>query len=92
MRDVRVPRPSRRSRAQSFSAGRGPHLVYALRMDTLSILKLGLTGFGVAGILYACIGTGFLQNNETGWWEGLPKEKRLIFVAAIVASLLQTFF
>ena len=61
-------------------------------MDTLSIVRLGLIGFAVAGIGYACIGTGFLRNGETGWWDGLPREKRQVFVAAIVASILQTFF
>jgi hypothetical protein len=42
-------------------------------MDTLAIIKLGLTGFAVVGILHACIGTGFLRSGETGWWEALPK-------------------
>jgi hypothetical protein len=60
-------------------------------MDTLSIIRLCLIGFAVLGILYACIGTDFLRNRETGWWEALPKQKRVIFVAAIVASLLQSF-
>jgi hypothetical protein len=60
-------------------------------MDSLSIIKLGLTGFGIVGILHACIGTGFLRSGETGWWESLPKQKRIVFVAAIAASILQTF-
>ena len=60
-------------------------------MDTVSIVRLGLIGFAVVGIVYACAGTGFLQNRETGWWEGLPKQKRQVFMAAIGASVLQTF-
>jgi hypothetical protein len=60
-------------------------------MDTLSIIKLGLTGFGIIGILHVCLGTGFLRNSETGWWDGLPKQKKTIFMAAIAASVLQTF-
>jgi hypothetical protein len=60
-------------------------------MEMLSIIKLGLIGFAVVGILYSCLGTGFLRNEETGWWESLPQEKRFIFVAAIAASVLQTF-
>jgi hypothetical protein len=60
-------------------------------METLSIIRLGLIGFAMVGIGYACVGTGFLKNRESGWWEGLPKEKRLIFGAAIGASVLQTF-
>ena len=60
-------------------------------METLSILRLGLIGFAVVGIAHACVGTGFLQNGETGWWERLPKPKRQVFVAAIAASVLQSF-
>lgn len=60
-------------------------------MEALSIIRLGLIGFAVTGIGYSCIGTGFLKNGESGWWDGLPKEKRLIFGAAIGASILQTF-
>lgn len=59
-------------------------------METLSIIRLGLIGFAVVGIGYSCIGTGFLENRESGWWDGLPKEKRLIFGASIGASVLQT--
>jgi len=64
---------------------------YGLSMEMLSIIKLGLIGFAVVGILYSCLGTGFLRNEETGWWESLPQEKRFIFVVAIAASVLQTF-
>jgi len=60
-------------------------------MEILSIIRLGLIGFAVVGIGYSCIGSGFLRNEETGWWESLPKEKQRIFVAAIAASVLQTF-
>jgi hypothetical protein len=60
-------------------------------MDTLSIVKLGLVGFAVVGIVFACTGTGFLRNEATGWWEKLPKEKRIVFVTAIGASILQSF-
>ncbi len=60
-------------------------------METLSIIRLGLIGFAVVGIGYSCIGTGFVRNEETGWWDSLPKEKRFVFVAAIAASVLQTF-
>jgi hypothetical protein len=60
-------------------------------METLSIIRLGLIGFAVAGIGYSCVGRGILTNGESGWWDGLPKEKRLIFGGAIGASLLQTF-
>ncbi len=60
-------------------------------METLSIFRLGLIGFGVLGIAYSCLGTGFFSNGETGWWDGLPKPKQQIFVAAIFASILQGF-
>ncbi len=68
----------------------GP-VTYDLSMDTLSIIRLCLIGFAVVGIGYSCIGTGFLKNEETGWWDTLPREKRVVFVAAIFASALQTF-
>ena len=64
---------------------------YRHAMEMLSIVRLGLIGFAVVGIAYSCLGTGFLQNRETGWWSALPKQKRQVFVAAIVASVLQTF-
>lgn len=60
-------------------------------MEMLSIIRLGLIGFAIVGIFYSCIGTGFLRNAGTGWWESLPREKRFVFVAAIAASVLQTF-
>jgi hypothetical protein len=60
-------------------------------METSSIIKLCLIGFAVLGMSYACIGTGFLRGGQSGWWDSLPKEKKGVFVAAIVASVLQTF-
>ncbi len=60
-------------------------------METLSVIKLGLTGFGVVGLVYVCFSAGFLGGGETGWWEGLPKQKKIIFIAAIAATVLQTF-
>jgi hypothetical protein len=60
-------------------------------MDAISTIKIGLTGFSIVGISYACIGTGFLQNSESGWWNTLPKQKKNIFIAAIAATVLQTF-
>ncbi len=61
-------------------------------MEMHSIIKLGLNGFAVVGIGYACIGTGLLKNGEGGWWDGLSKPKKLLFGAALGASILQTFF
>jgi hypothetical protein len=60
-------------------------------MELMNLLKLGLIGYAVVGIAYACLGTGFLENRETGWWDELPKPKKIVFGTAIGASILQTF-
>jgi hypothetical protein len=60
-------------------------------METSTIIRLGLIGFAIVGISYACIGTGFLRGGQSGWWDALPKEKKRAFAAAIAASVLQTF-
>jgi hypothetical protein len=60
-------------------------------MELMNLLKLGLIGYAVVGMAYSCLGTGFLENRETGWWEELPKPKKIVFGTAIGASILQTF-
>ncbi len=60
-------------------------------MDTLSVIKLGLTGFGIVGIVYVCASAGLMGGGEDGWWEGLSKQKKIVFAAAIAATVLQTF-
>jgi len=60
-------------------------------MEWTAMVRLGLIGYAVVGIAYACIGSGFLQNGQSGWWDELPKPKRIAFGTGVAASLLQMF-
>lgn len=68
-----------------------PSCRYPASMEIMNVLKLGLIGYGVVGIAYVALGSGFFENRETGWWDGLPKPKKIIFGTALGASILQTF-
>lgn len=57
-------------------------------MDTL---RLSLILIAVCGITYACIGSGVFSRAQSNWWGELPKHKKIVFSAAIAATLLQTF-
>jgi hypothetical protein len=57
----------------------------------VNTLRLILILVAIGGITYACIGSGVFSNAQSNWWGELPKHKKIIFSAAIAATLLQTF-
>ncbi len=60
-------------------------------MDLLYALRLILVTVSIGGIVYGCIGTGAFSNEQTDWWGGLPKPKKIAVCAAIGATIVQTF-
>jgi hypothetical protein len=64
---------------------------YAGRMPTLYSIKLFLVAFAIFGIVYSCAGSGFLSGKKANWFESLPKQKKVIFVCAIAATVIQGF-
>lgn len=61
---------------------------YSGAVDTL---RLALVTFAIVGIAYVCIGSGAFSGEKSDWWGELPKQKKNIFIAAIAATILQTF-
>ncbi len=60
-------------------------------MVPLAVLKLLLCSVAVIGISYACLGSGAFKRANKDWWGGLSKQKRAAFVAAIGATIAQSF-
>ena len=52
-------------------------------------LRLFLAVFAVLGIVYVWAGSGMMSKSNRGWWDELPQHKRIVFVLAITATLLQ---
>ncbi len=59
-------------------------------MDPMNAVRLFLVTFSICGIAYACVGTGVFSREQPNWWSELPKHKKVVFGAAIAATLLQT--
>ncbi|MBW2267047.1 MAG: hypothetical protein JRH16_00625 [Deltaproteobacteria bacterium] len=60
-------------------------------MSGLNALRLFLVTFAILGIVYAISGTGAFSRDQPNWWGELPKHKKIVFSAAIAATLLQSF-
>ena len=54
-------------------------------------LRLFMAVFAVLGIVYVWAGSGMMSKGNREWWSELPQGKRIIFVLAITATLLQMF-
>jgi hypothetical protein len=60
-------------------------------MDLLFALRLSMVTLTILGIGYACVGTGIFSREQTNWWGELPQHKKIIFGAALAATVVQTF-
>jgi hypothetical protein len=61
-------------------------------VSEIALVKLFLTGYAIVGIAYVCVGSGVFSREQTDWWGSLPQMKKGIFLSAIAATLLQSFF
>jgi hypothetical protein len=60
-------------------------------MEPSNTLRLFLIIIAIAGIGYACVGSGVFSSEQSNWWAELPRHKKIAFGAAIAATVLQTF-
>jgi len=54
-------------------------------------IRVFLSIFAVLGIVYVWAGSGMMAKSNRDWWSELPQGKRIIFILAITATLLQMF-
>jgi hypothetical protein len=52
-------------------------------------LRLLLAVVGAVGLLYVWVGSGMMQKGHREWWDGLPRVKRVVFVVALTATVVQ---
>jgi len=64
---------------------------YAAAMTSMNLFRLFLVAFALGGLAYACLGSGFLSGKNANWFESLPMQKKVIFVCAIAATIVQGF-
>ena len=60
-------------------------------MEPSNTLRLFLIIIAIAGIGYACVGSGVFSSEQSNWWGNLPRRKKIAFSAAIAATAVQTF-
>ena len=52
-------------------------------------LRLLLAAVAAVGLVYVWAGSGMMQKGNREWWDELPRPKRVVFLVAVAATVIQ---